>query len=45
MLMEGKFTSRGPIQKLWEALLDPETLVSCLPGAEKIERVDEKTYR
>ena len=44
MLMEGKFTLKAPIQKLWDTLLDPETLLSCIPGAEKIERIDEKTY-
>ncbi len=44
MLMEGKFTLKAPIQKVWEELLEPETLLSCIPGAEKIERIDEKTY-
>lgn len=44
MLMEGKFTLKVPIQKLWDTLLDPETLLSCIPGAEKIERIDEKTF-
>ena len=44
MLMEGKFTLKAPIQKLWDALLDPKTLLSCIPGAEKIERIDEKTF-
>ena len=44
MQMEGKFTLKGPIQKLWDTLLDPETLLSCIPGAEKIERIDEKTF-
>ena len=44
MLMEGKFTIKAPIQKLWDTLLDPETLLSCIPGAEKIERIDEKTF-
>jgi carbon monoxide dehydrogenase subunit G len=44
MLMEGKFTLKAPIQKIWTTLLEPETLLSCIPGAEKIERVDEKTY-
>ena len=41
MLMEGKFTIKAPIQKLWDTLLDPETLLSCIPGAEKIERIDD----
>jgi len=44
MLMEGRFTLKAPIQKLWDALLDPQTLLSCIPGAEKIERIDEKTF-
>ncbi len=44
MIMEGKFTVKAPIQKLWDSLLDPETLLSCIPGAEKIERIDEKTF-
>ena len=44
MLLEGKFTLRAPIQKVWDTLLDPSTLASCVPGAEKIERIDEKTY-
>src|SRR4030042_572927 len=44
MLMEGKFTLKAPIKKIWDTLLEPETLLSCIPGAEKIERLDEKTY-
>ena len=44
MILEGKFTLKAPIQKLWDTLLEPETLRACLPGAEKIERLDEKTY-
>jgi len=45
MLLEGKFTLKGaPIQKVWEFLLKPETLMSSVPGAEKIERIDDKNY-
>ena len=33
-----------PIQDLWGTLLKPETLNSCIPGAEKIEQIDEKTF-
>ena len=44
MIIEGKFTVKAPIQKLWDMLLEPETLGTCLPGAEKIEKIDEKTY-
>jgi carbon monoxide dehydrogenase subunit G len=44
MILEGKLLLKAPIQKLWDNLLKPETLVACIPGAEKIERLDEKTY-
>ena len=44
MIIEGKFTIKAPIQKLWDAMLKPETLQACVPGAEKIELLDEKTY-
>jgi carbon monoxide dehydrogenase subunit G len=44
MLMEGNLVLKAPIRKVWDVLLDPETLLSCIPGAEKIERIDERTY-
>ena len=44
MLLEGKFTLKAPIEKLWDSILEPETLRACVPGAEKVERIDEKTF-
>ena len=44
MILEGKITLKAPIQKLWDTMLQPETLRDCVPGAEKIEQIDEKTY-
>lgn len=44
MLLEGKFTLKAPIQKVWTSLLDPVTLASCIPGTEKMEVIDDKTY-
>jgi carbon monoxide dehydrogenase subunit G len=44
MILEGKLMLTAPIQKLWDSLLEPETLQACIPGAEKIEQVDNKTY-
>ena len=41
MRLEGKFALKAPIQKVWDFLLDPSTLFSCIPGAEKIEKVPE----
>jgi hypothetical protein len=44
MLIEGKFTLKAPIKTLWSFLLEPGTLASCIPGAEKVEAIDDKTY-
>ncbi|MFB0520344.1 MAG: CoxG family protein [Desulfatiglandales bacterium] len=44
MILEGNFRLKAPIQKIWDKLLEPETLRDCVPGAEKIDRLDEKTY-
>lgn len=44
MIIEGNIILNAPIQKLWDTLLEEETLQECVPGAEKIERIDEKTY-
>lgn len=44
MIIEGKFTVKVPIQKLWDTLMEPETLRECIPGAEKIELIDANTY-
>ena len=44
MKIEGSFTLKAPIQEVWDLVLQPGTLASCIPGAEKIEAVDDKTY-
>ena len=44
MILEGKINVKAPIQRLWDMLMSPETLRSCIPGAEKIEQIDDKTY-
>ena len=44
MILEGNLKVKAPIQKLWDTLLEEETLRNCIPGAEKIDRIDEKTY-
>lgn len=44
MLLEGNFTLEAPIEEVWKSVLDPETLGSCMPGTEKMEILDEKTY-
>ena len=44
MKIEGKFTMKASIQKVWDFLLKPGTLASCIPGAEKMEPVDDTTW-
>jgi carbon monoxide dehydrogenase subunit G len=44
MLIEGKFTMNAAIQEVWDFLLEPGTLASCIPGAEKMEPIDDKTW-
>jgi carbon monoxide dehydrogenase subunit G len=44
MLIEGQFKIQAPIQKVWDSLLDPKTLGSCVPGTEMMEAIDDRTY-
>ncbi len=44
MQIEGKFILKAPIQQVWDFLLEPGTLGSCMPGVEKMEAIDAKTY-
>jgi len=44
MIWAGQIKVQAPIQRVWDILLEPETLQACLPGIEKIERLDEKHY-
>jgi len=44
MIIEGGFTVKAPIQKLWDTLFDVQALAACLPGTEKIDQIDDKTY-
>ncbi len=44
MIIEGRFTLKAPIEKLFDFLLKPETIMTCLPGAESVKQLDETTY-
>ncbi len=44
MLIEEKFSVKSPIQKLWDSLLDPEIVGTCIPGCEKVELINDKEY-
>jgi len=44
MIIDGQFKLQAPIQKVWDSLLDPKTLGSCVPGTEMMEAIDKETY-
>jgi uncharacterized protein len=44
MIIDGKFTLQAPIQTVWDNLLDPKTLGTCVPGTEMMEAIDKETY-
>ncbi len=45
MIIEGKFTVKAPIQKLWDTLFDVQALAACLPGTEEIKQIDDRDLR
>jgi hypothetical protein len=38
------FTVRAPVDDVWRFVTDPEKVVTCMPGAELQEAVDERTF-
>jgi len=34
-----------PAGRLWQSLMDPEVIASCLPGCQKFEPIGEDEYR
>lgn len=43
MKLEHRFTVPAPLDQVWEALLDPERVAPCMPGA-TLSEVDGKTF-
>jgi|SRR5690606_260128 len=39
--MTGEERIAAPVQKVWEALNDPEVLKACIPGCESLEKVSD----
>lgn len=44
MIIEEKFLVLAPVQKVWDFLLDPNGIGSCIPGCERIELVDKDNF-
>lgn len=44
MKISGSSTLEAPVDKVWEAILDPAVLARCIPGCEALSTVDEDRY-
>ena len=44
MKIAGANTVPFPVEKVWDALLDPQVLVATIPGCERLETTGEHTY-
>ena len=45
MDVAGTYSFDAPIAKVWDVLLDPASLASCMPGCESMEPLGEDKYR
>jgi len=43
--IEKSFQVKEPVEKVWAFLSDPRKVVTCVPGAQITDQVDEKTYK
>jgi uncharacterized protein len=44
MVIEGSFTVEAPIDKLFDFMLKPESIMTCIPGTESVRVIDENSY-
>ena len=44
MKVTGQATLHAPVEKVWEALLDPAVLVRTIPGCERLEATGDHSY-
>ncbi len=44
MKISGEATIKAPVDKVWDALLDPAVLVRTIPGCERLETTGEHAY-
>ena len=42
--IEERFEVKAPVERVWNYLIDPKRVVQCLPGAELLEQLDERTF-
>ena len=44
MIIEGGFTVYAPIEKLFDFLMQPETVMMCIPGTESVRIIDDASF-
>ncbi len=45
MVIESSFSVQAPPQQVWDFVVDPTQMVSCVPGCSKVEQTGENSYR
>lgn len=45
MRLEGRIEIAAPAGDVWALVIDPLSLAACVPGVQRVERVDERTFR
>ena len=44
MKITGRQSVKAPRQQVWDRLIDPQSIASCLPGVEKLDKVGDDEY-
>jgi carbon monoxide dehydrogenase subunit G len=45
MELKAQYVFPGPIQAVWDLLMDPDAIAACLPGCEAFEPIGDDRYR
>lgn len=45
MTLDGTYTFAAPRQRVWQLLMDPKVIASCVPGCEEFEPLGDDKYR
>ena len=44
MKLDGRIEIGAPAREVWDFVLDPERLSSCVPGVRDVQAIDERTF-
>ncbi len=45
MTLDGTYTFTAPRTRVWQLLMDPTEIASCVPGCERFEPIGDDKYR